>query len=107
MLPRPQLIKPHQYHHEQFLVSTNTSESLANDISQPKKTNAQNLPFPHEAKPFSESFQNVYFRNRALYGNVSDSDKMTYDSDDGSDGEITIICNINLSEVIPKGAPNN
>ncbi|XP_074179423.1 uncharacterized protein CXorf66 homolog [Rhinolophus sinicus] len=86
-LPRPQLIKPRQYHQEQFLVSRNTSESLANDISEPKKTNAQNLPFPHEAKPFSESFQNVYSRHHAPYGNVSDSDKMTYDSDDGSDGE--------------------
>uniref|UniRef100_A0A671DIR2 Uncharacterized protein n=1 Tax=Rhinolophus ferrumequinum TaxID=59479 RepID=A0A671DIR2_RHIFE len=106
-LPRPPLIKPCQYPQEQFLVPMNTSESLANDISEPKKTDAQNLPFPHEVKPFSESFQDVDSRDEALYGNLTDSDEMTSDSDDDSDGEITIICNINLSEVIPKGAPNN
>ncbi|XP_019523318.1 PREDICTED: uncharacterized protein CXorf66 homolog [Hipposideros armiger] len=105
MVSRPQLVKPYQCYQEDFLVSISMPESLANDISEPKKTNSPNLPFPHEVMPVSKSFHEADAKDDALYGNVNDSDMMTNDSDESSDGEITIICNVNLSDVIPKDTP--
>ncbi|KAM7044499.1 LOW QUALITY PROTEIN: uncharacterized protein CXorf66 homolog [Molossus nigricans] len=77
------------YYKENCLVCRTTSESLVNGISEVKNTKAQNLSFPCEVKP-SKSFHKVDSRDNAFYGNVSDSDMMTYDSDDENEREITI-----------------
>ncbi|XP_004441715.1 PREDICTED: uncharacterized protein CXorf66 homolog [Ceratotherium simum simum] len=106
MSSTPQLVKPCRWYKEKCLVCGTSSEPLINDISEAKEKNAQYPPFPRELKSFSESFHKVDSRHNACCDNVSDSDRMTYDSDD-SEREITFICNIKHNEVIPKGMQNN
>ncbi|ELK02212.1 40S ribosomal protein SA [Pteropus alecto] len=103
VLSSPQSVKSCQCYQEKCLMCKTTSKSLSNDISKPKKTNAQNPPFLCEMKPFSKSFHRVDSRDNVVYGNASDSDKITYDSEDDSDREIIIICNRKPNE----GTPNN
>ncbi|XP_011375918.1 uncharacterized protein CXorf66 homolog [Pteropus vampyrus] len=102
VLSSPQSVKSCQCYQEKCLMC-NTSKSLSSDISKPKKTNAQNPPFLCEMKPFSKSFHRVDSRDNVVYGNASDSDEITYDSEDDSDREIIIICNRKPNE----GTPNN
>lgn len=105
MLSRPRLIKTCRCYKEKCLVCRNSSEPLVN-ISETKDRNAQNSPFPSEAKSFSKSFHKGDYRDNVSCDNVSSSDIPTYDSDD-SDREITIICNIKCNEVILKGIQDN
>lgn len=103
VLSRPQSVKSCQCYQEKCLTCKTTSKSWSNDISKTKKTNAQNTPFLFEMNPFPESFHKVDSRDNVVYGNASDSDKITYDSEDDSDREITIICDRKPNE----GIPNN
>lgn len=103
VLSSPQSVKSCQCYQEKCLMCKTTSKSLSNDISKPKKTNAQNPPFLCEMKPFSKPFHRVDSRDNVVYGNASDSDEITYDSEDDSDREIIIICNRKPNE----GTPNN
>uniref|UniRef100_A0A8C0I5P7 Uncharacterized protein n=1 Tax=Balaenoptera musculus TaxID=9771 RepID=A0A8C0I5P7_BALMU len=102
ILSRPQPVKSCLCYKEKCLVCRAASEFFANNISEAKKKNTQNPPFPRELKPFSKSFHKIDSRHNALCGNASDSDMMTYYGDGDSDKEITIICNIKRKEVIYK-----
>lgn len=77
-----------------------TPESLISDISEVKNTNAQNPPFPHEMKPFYKCFYEEDYRDNTFYGNVKSSD-------DDSEREITIFCNVRLKEVIVNKTTSN
>ncbi|XP_027986502.2 uncharacterized protein CXorf66 homolog [Eptesicus fuscus] len=77
-----------------------TPESLVSDISEVKNANAQNPPFPHEVKPFSKCFNKVDYRDNAFHGNVKNSD-------DDSEREVTIFCNVRLKEVIVNKTTSN
>ncbi|KAL2768080.1 uncharacterized protein WCI35_023706, partial [Daubentonia madagascariensis] len=107
LLSRPQLAETCQCYKERCLVCKTFSEPLVNDISEAKKKKAQNLPVSSKVKPFPRSFHKVDSKDDAYHNNVSDSDMMTYNSDDDSDREITIICNMRQNEVIFKGTPDN
>ncbi|XP_012637941.1 uncharacterized protein CXorf66 homolog [Microcebus murinus] len=107
LLSRPQLANTCQCYKERCLVCQTFSEPLLNDISETKKKQAQNLPVSSKVKYFPRSFHKVDSRGNTYHDNMSDSDMMTYNSDDDSDREITIICNVSQNEVIFKGTPNN
>uniref|UniRef100_A0A8D2DZN6 Uncharacterized protein n=1 Tax=Sciurus vulgaris TaxID=55149 RepID=A0A8D2DZN6_SCIVU len=92
MLSKPVLAKNCQYYKEKCLVCKTTSETLVH-ISEAKKENSGNLFSSSNMKTFPRSFQKVDSKDDVYYDNVSDSDMMTYDSDD-SETEIIIICNI-------------
>ncbi|XP_006082372.1 uncharacterized protein CXorf66 homolog [Myotis lucifugus] len=77
-----------------------TPESLVSDISEVKSTNAQNPPFPREENPFSKCFHKVDSRDNAFHGDVKSSD-------DDSEKEITIFCNVRLKEVIVNKTTSN
>nr|KAF6359636.1 secreted glycoprotein, X-linked [Myotis myotis] len=76
-----------------------TPESLVSDISEVKNTNAQNPPFPRE-EFFSKCFHKVDSRDYAFHGDVKSSD-------DDSEREITIFCNVRLKEVIVNKTTSN
>lgn len=77
-----------------------TPESLVSDISEVKNTNAQNPSFPREEKLFSKCFHKVDSRDNAFHGDVKSSD-------DDSEREITIFCNVRLKEVIVNKTTSN
>ncbi|XP_047391287.1 uncharacterized protein CXorf66 homolog [Sciurus carolinensis] len=101
MLSKPVLAKNCQYYKEKCLVCKTTSETLVH-ISEAKKENSGNLFSSSNMKTFPRSFQKVDSKDDVYYDNVSDSDMMTYDSDD-SETEIIIICNIRSNNIIPYG----
>ncbi|XP_045393806.1 uncharacterized protein CXorf66 homolog [Lemur catta] len=107
LLSRPQLANTCQCCEKRHPVCKTISEPLVNDISEAKKKQAQNLPVSSKVKSFPGCFHNVDSRDNTYHGNMSDSDMMTYNSDDDSDREITIICNMRQNEAIFKGTPNN
>ncbi|XP_049728985.1 uncharacterized protein CXorf66 homolog [Loxodonta africana] len=90
MLSRSQLPKTCRWYKERCLVCR-ASEPWLEVISEAKNNIAQTPPFSGEGKHLSQSF---YSTDNAFCKDVSDSDKMTHDSDNDSDKEITIICNI-------------
>ncbi|KAM8752487.1 uncharacterized protein CXorf66 homolog [Rhynchonycteris naso] len=106
-LPRSKLVNSCSYYKEKCPDCISTSKPLVNDISEAKKTNVQNSSFPCEVKPLFKYLHKVDSRHNALNDNVNDSDMMTYVSDNDLEREITIICNINLGEVIHNGTPRN
>lgn len=78
-----------------------TPESLVSDIFQIKNTNTQNPPFfPCELKPFSKCFHKVDSRDNAFHGNVKNSD-------DDSETEVIIFCNVRLKEDIVNKTTSN
>ncbi|XP_062040320.1 uncharacterized protein CXorf66 homolog [Lepus europaeus] len=105
-LSRSLLAKSCRCYKERCLVCK-SSEPLVNDIPESKKKNTQKLPVSSKVKPFPRSFQKVDSWYNVYHDNVSDSDVRTYDSNDDSDREITIICNIRYNEVIPEDTLNN
>ncbi|KAM9577785.1 uncharacterized protein CXorf66 homolog [Trichechus inunguis] len=105
MLSRPLLPKTCRCYKERCLVCK-TSEPLLNEISEAKNNIAQTLPFSSEVKYLSQSFHKVDSMDNALCNDVSDIDMMTHDSDDDSDREITIICNIKHNELLPMPTRN-
>lgn len=92
MLSTSPLVKSHAHYMGKRPVCR-TPESLVSDISEVKNTNAQNPPFPCEEKLFSRCFHKVDSRDNAFHGDVKSSD-------DDSEREITIFCNVRLKEVI-------
>ncbi|XP_004686020.1 PREDICTED: uncharacterized protein CXorf66 homolog [Condylura cristata] len=76
---------------------------LINDIAEAEKKESQNLSFSNKLKSFSRSYYKVDSSDNAL---MSDSDTRTYDSNDDSEREITIICNIKHKEITFKGTQN-
>ncbi|KAM5128781.1 uncharacterized protein CXorf66 homolog [Callospermophilus lateralis] len=86
---------------EKCLVCKTTSETLVH-ISESKKENAGNLFSSSNMKSFTRSFQKVDSKDDVYSDNVTDSDMMTYDSDD-SEREIIIICNIRSNHIVPYG----
>uniref|UniRef100_A0A8C9DSN2 Chromosome X open reading frame 66 n=1 Tax=Prolemur simus TaxID=1328070 RepID=A0A8C9DSN2_PROSS len=107
LLSRPQLANTCQCCEKRRLVCKTFSEPLVNDISEAKKKQARNLPISSKVKSFPGCFHKVDSRDNTYRGNMSDSDMMTYNSDDDSDREITIICNVRQNEAVFKGTPNN
>ncbi|XP_069320282.1 uncharacterized protein CXorf66 homolog [Eulemur rufifrons] len=97
LLSRPQLANTCQCYEERCLACKTFSEPLVNDISEAKKKQARNLPVSSKVKSFPGSFRKVDFRDNTYRGNMCNSDMMTYNSDDDSDREITIICNIAIT----------
>uniref|UniRef100_A0A8C3WHE9 Uncharacterized protein n=1 Tax=Catagonus wagneri TaxID=51154 RepID=A0A8C3WHE9_9CETA len=95
-LSRPQPVQSCQCYKEKCLIYRAASGPLVHNISEAKKKNAQIPPFPHKLKPFPK----MDSRDNVLCGNASDHDMLTYDSDDDSDREITIICNMQCKEFI-------
>ncbi|XP_016062709.1 PREDICTED: uncharacterized protein CXorf66 homolog [Miniopterus natalensis] len=92
MLSKSPLVNSCPYYKEKHLAHRATTECLVSDIYRVKNTNAQNIPFPREVKPFSKSFRKVDSRDNAIYGNVKASDNE-------SEREVTIFCNISLNEI--------
>ena len=62
--------------------------------------------FSHELKHSYKSFHKTEPKDNALYGNMNDS-HFTCNSDDESDKEATIMCNIKCKETIYKTSQNN
>uniref|UniRef100_A0A8C9Q3H4 Uncharacterized protein n=1 Tax=Spermophilus dauricus TaxID=99837 RepID=A0A8C9Q3H4_SPEDA len=101
LVAKPLLAKTCQYYREKCLVCKTTSETLVY-ISESKKENAGNLFSTSNMKSFTRSFQEVDSKDDVYGDNVTDSDMMTYDSDD-SEKEIIIICNIRSNHIVPYG----
>ncbi|XP_015353578.1 uncharacterized protein CXorf66 homolog [Marmota marmota marmota] len=101
LVAKPLLAKTCQCYREKCLVCKATSETLVH-ISESKKENAGNLFSSSNMKSFTRSFQKVDSKDDVYGDNVTDSDIMTYDSDD-SEREIIIICNIRSNHIVPYG----
>ncbi|XP_037367762.1 uncharacterized protein CXorf66 homolog [Talpa occidentalis] len=96
---RPELAVSCQCYKENCLICSTLCEPLINDTSEAVKKDSQNLSFSSKVKSFSRPFHKVEFSDNA---HMSDSD-----SNDDSEREITIICNIPHKEIIFKSTRNN
>ncbi|XP_040121324.1 uncharacterized protein CXorf66 homolog [Oryx dammah] len=106
ILSRPQPVKLCRYK-EKCLLCTAASEPLIPHISE---ANIKRVPVPlfsRELKHFYKSYKKKQSKYNALYGNTSDSDITTYNSDGESDREVIILCNIIRKEDIYKNSRNN
>lgn len=92
-----------QYYKERCLVCK-TSECLLNSTSKEKKENTGYLPVSGEMMPLSRSFHKVDSCNHAYFANMSNGD-MIDESNDDSDREITMFCNLTSRDIFPKGTP--
>ncbi|XP_053435085.1 uncharacterized protein CXorf66 homolog [Nycticebus coucang] len=102
LISSPQLDMTCQCYKEKCLICKTFPEPLVSDISEAKKRKAQNLSGSSKEKPFPWSFLQVDSRDDVYNDNVSDSDLRTYNTDDDSDREITIICSMRQTEAILK-----
>ncbi|XP_055293987.1 uncharacterized protein CXorf66 homolog [Moschus berezovskii] len=103
ILSRPQPVKFCRCYKEKCLVCRAVSEPFITHISE---TNIKHVPVPlfsRELKHFYKSYK----KKQPKYGNMSDSDITTYNSDGESDREVTIICNIKCKGDIYKNSRNN
>ncbi|XP_021098201.1 uncharacterized protein CXorf66 homolog [Heterocephalus glaber] len=85
------------------------NQILVNNISEEKDDDIQvagYLPVSNEMMSFARSFHKVDSQDHEYFAIVSDNYKVD-DSDEDSDTEITIICNIMSNDLLPKGTPNN
>ncbi|XP_077630250.1 uncharacterized protein CXorf66 homolog [Crocuta crocuta] len=105
MLFRPQLIKACRCYKRKCLVRR-SSEPLFNSISEAKNRNAQNPLFTNEGKPFTQPFLKADYRDNVFCATANNSDVLTYEND-GSDREVTILCNVTGNETIPEGIQDN
>ena len=107
ILSRTQPVKFCRCYKEKCLVCTAVSEPFITHISE---ANIKHVPVPlfsRELKHFYKSYKKKQSKYNTLYVNMSDSDITTYNSDDESDREVTILCNIKCKEDIYKNSQNN
>ncbi|KAG5193965.1 uncharacterized protein CXorf66 homolog [Ovis aries] len=107
ILSRTQPVKFCRCYKEKCLVCTAVSEPFITHISE---ANIKHVPVPlfsRELKHFYKSYKKKQSKYNTLHVNMSDTDITTYNSDDESDREVTILCNIKCKEDIYKNSRNN
>ncbi|KAG8507219.1 putative protein CXorf66 [Galemys pyrenaicus] len=101
-LSNPEVVECRCYK-ENCLVCNTLYKPLIRKTSEAEKKDSQSMSFSNKLKSFSRSFHKADSSDNAL---MSDSDVKTYDSNDDSEREITIICNIQHKEIFFKGTQN-
>ena len=107
ILSRPQPVKFCRCYKEKCLVCRAVSEPFITHVSEANKKHVPVPLFSRELKHFYKSYKKKQSKYNTLYGNMSDSDITTYNSDGESDREVIIFCNIKCKEDIYKNSRNN
>ena len=92
---------------EKCLVCRAVSEPFITHVSDANKKHVPVPLFSRELKHFYKSYKKKQPKYNTLYGNMSDSDITTYNSDGESDREVIIMCNIKCKEDMFKNSQNN
>ncbi|XP_027391269.1 uncharacterized protein CXorf66 homolog [Bos indicus] len=106
ILSRPQPVNFCQCYKEICLVCSASSEPFITHISERNMKHVLVPDFSRELKHSYKSFHKTEPKDNALYGSMNDS-HFTCNSDDESDKEATIMCNIKCKETIYKTSQNN
>ncbi|KAG5193966.1 hypothetical protein JEQ12_020327 [Ovis aries] len=107
ILSRPQPVNFCQCYTEKCLVCSASSELFITHISERNMKHVRVPDFSREPKHFYKSFHKTEPKDNALYGNMNDSHFIICNSDDESDKEMTIMCNIKCKEAIYNTSQNN
>ncbi|XP_010832249.1 PREDICTED: uncharacterized protein CXorf66 homolog, partial [Bison bison bison] len=107
ILSRPHPVKFCRCYKEKCLVCRAVSEPFITHVSDANKKHVPVPLFSRELKHFYKSYKKKQPKYNTLYGNMSDSDITTYNSDGESDREVIIMCNIKCKEDIYKNSQNN